>query len=180
MRIFKRILITLLLLAILAGIAAGVWYLFLRNGATFVKLAKRFETAGTYDWAVRCYEWAWDREPENVSMPLALAECYARSGNDTRREATLWDAIERMPEQTELYFALSRAYVSQNKLLDAAHLDEQIHHPEALAAFNAARPATPRAQSDAMTANSLARGRFPSKLSANTASDSTATSSDVR
>ena len=108
MRILKRTLILLLVLALLAGIGTGLWYFFLRDGRTFVALAKRFEAGENYDWALRCYEWAWDREPENAAMPLALADCYARSGNSTRCEATLWDAIERMPGETELYFALSR------------------------------------------------------------------------
>ncbi len=146
MRIFKRILAVLLVLALLGGLGYGGWYFFLRNGSTLLALGQRFEAEGRYDWAVRCYEWAWDREPENAAMPLALAACHAAEGNYTLCESTLWDAVEAMPEQTELYFALSRAYVAQDKLLDAAHLDEQITHPEARAAFNAARPAAPAVQ----------------------------------
>lgn len=143
MRTIKRILIMILLLALLSGLGFGGWYFFLRDGSGFTTLAMRFEMEGNYDWALRCYAWAWEREPDNVAMPLALANCYAASGNYTRCESVLWDAIEQMPEQIELYIALSQAYVAQDKLLDAAHLDEQITHPDARAAFNAARPEAP-------------------------------------
>ncbi len=143
MRIFKRIIITLLVLALAAGLGYGGWRFFLRDGQATLKLAAKFEAEGNFNWAVRCYEWAWSREPENIDIPLALADCYAAAGNDTLREATLWDAIEAMPNRTEFWFALSQAYVDQDKLLDAAHLDEKIDHPETKAAFNAARPAAP-------------------------------------
>lgn len=143
MRIFKRICVTLLVLALLAAILSAVWYFFLRDGSTFLALAERFETAEEYEWAVRCYRWAWAREPYNTSIPLALAKCHVDNGNYTKCEATLWEAIGRTPGDASLYLMLSRVYVAQDKLLDAAHLDEQITHPDAKAAFLDARPAAP-------------------------------------
>ena len=146
MRIIKRIFITLLVLALLLGATGAVWHYFLKDGSTFVMLAERFESAGRQTWAERCYRWAWSRERGNLSIPLALADSYARSGNYTKCEAVIWEAIERTPGQTELYMTLSRIYVEQDKLLDAARLEEQIKHPDAKAAFHAVRPAAPEIQ----------------------------------
>lgn len=143
MRIFKRIVLTLLVLALLFGAVWAGWYYLLRDGSTWLTLAQRLEAEERYDWALRCYRWAWSREPYNTALPMDLAECYEVSGNYTKCEATLWEAIERMPGEVELYQMLSRVYVAQNKLLDAAQLDEQIDHPTAKAAFQAARPEAP-------------------------------------
>ncbi len=143
MKIFKRILILLLVLVLLAGIAGGVWYFFFRDGATLLRLARHLDGVGRYDWATRCYRWAWDREPDNSAIPIELAESYAASGNYTKCEATLWEAIEQAPGDLNLYLTLSQVYVAQDKLLDASRLDEQIADPQVRSAFNAQRPAAP-------------------------------------
>lgn len=146
MKIFKRICITLLVLALLAAATAGVWYFFLRDGSTYLTLAEKFEADGQYDWSARCYRWAWNREPYNIDIPLTLAERYIQWGNYTKCEATLWEAIERMPGEVALWLRLSQVYVAQDKLLDAAYLDEQISRPDTRDAFTALRPAAPELQ----------------------------------
>ena len=148
MKVFKRILALLLVLALLAGAAWCVWRFLLRDGSTWQSLAQQLESSGRYAWAERCYRWAWSREPYSTALPIALARCYESSGNYTKCEATLWDAIERMPGEAAFYMELSRVYVAQNKLLDASQLADQITHPDARAAFLAARPEAPVIQPD--------------------------------
>ena len=75
-------------------------------------------------------------------MAIELANQYKHDGNYTKAELTLTEAIHNAPT-VELYAALSRAYVEQDKLLDAVHLLENISQPQIKAELDVQRPIAP-------------------------------------
>ena len=77
---------------------------------------------------------------ENVA--IELANQYKQSGNYTKAESTLTNAI-RQSGTVELYTALSRVFAEQNKLRDSVALLNSVKEPEIKAQLDALRPKTP-------------------------------------
>lgn len=57
--------------------------------------------------------------PKDADLAIRLADAYKKSGNYTKAEYTLVSAITQIPDSVQLYVALSKTYVEQDKLLDA-------------------------------------------------------------
>ena len=144
----KRVLkIVIPLVLVLALLAAGAWFfLFYRNDLTaqfLVNQAQHMAQRERYSRAITYYEWAWHLEPENNDIPLALADTYIASGNYTKAEYTLVNAITTNPQDVELYVALCRTYVAQDKLLDAVQMLDRTMDEAVQAELMAMRPAAP-------------------------------------
>ena len=88
------------------------------------------------------YDRAYDLAKDNDLVAIELAQQHKADGNYTQAEKTLTKAIED-GGGTELYIALSKTYVEQDKLLDAVKLLGGITNQETKAQLDALRPAAP-------------------------------------
>ena len=66
-----------------------------------------------------------------------------KSGNYTKAEYTLVSAITQIPDSVQLYVALSKTYVEQDKLLDAETMLGRITNDAVRTQIDALRPAAP-------------------------------------
>lgn len=96
-----------------------------------------------YTRAIRYYSWACALEPDRDDLPILLADTYAKSGNYTKAEFTLVNAISQKPTSADLYAALCRVYVSQHKLLDATQMLDRTTDPTVKAQLDSLRPEAP-------------------------------------
>ena len=80
--------------------------------------ARYQDQVGNHAAAVWFYDLAYLQSDKDDSVALELAEQYVSIGNYTKAEFTLSHAIAD-GGSIELYKALCRTYVAQNKLLDA-------------------------------------------------------------
>ncbi len=142
-RAIKIIVPLLLAGAILFSIG---WY-FLEYDPDFTRdlllqQARRFEKNGNLTAAVWFYDLAYQQSKDNDLVAIELADQFKNIGNYTKAEYTLSKAIED-GGTVELYTALCKTYVEQNKLLDAVQMLDKITDPAMKQALDALRPATP-------------------------------------
>ncbi len=139
-----KFLVSLMLgLLILSSI---VWYLFIYDRAftrdTLLNQARYQDMNGNSRLSSMFYDAAYRFSGLDENVAIELANQYKQDGNYTKAELTLTEAIQNAPTE-ELYTALSRTYVEQDKLLDAVKLLDTVSHPEIKAQLDAQRPAAP-------------------------------------
>lgn len=139
-----RILVPLILgLFICASI---IWYLFIYDRDftrdTLLSQARFQDLHGNSQLSSWFYDLAYDFSSKEESVAIELANQYKRSGNYTKAELTLTQAISADPT-TELYTALCSVFVEQDKLLDAVNLLGNIQDPEIKAEIESLRPSIP-------------------------------------
>jgi len=126
----KVIIPIVLVLVILLGTA---WYLFMYDTEftrdMFLHTARFFHERGNYDIATWCYDRAYDQSGDSASVAIELSSQHAEAGNYLQAEKALTSAIADNPS-SELYIALSKLYIEQDKLKDAVELMERICDPE--------------------------------------------------
>lgn len=146
-RVFKVIIPLILIIAL---IATACWFFFFyRSDLTtdfLLDQADSMNRVGRYDRAITYYSWAWMLTPDREDIPIALSETYIASGNYTKAEYTLVKAISNQPDLTDLYVALCRTYVEQDKLLDAVQMLDRTTDTKVKAELDALRPAAPTVQ----------------------------------
>lgn len=137
----KRILPILLVLVVLGSI---VWYMFVYDRDftrdVLLSTARYFERNGNNSAASTFYDWAYRHANNSDSVAIELAQQFKNHGNYTKAEATLSNAISD-GGSIELYIALCKTYVEQNKLLDAVTMLENISDAQVKAQIEALRPA---------------------------------------
>lgn len=142
-RALKRILPILLAIVI---ICSCVWYLFVYDREftrdLLLSYARFFEENGKHDIAAKLYSSAYMQTDENEIVAIELAEHFKSSGNYTKAEVTLRDAIAD-GGSIELYIALCQTFVEQNKLLDAVDMLDNISNPTIKAQLDEMRPKLP-------------------------------------
>lgn len=126
-----RILIPVVLsIAILLCMA---WYLFIydREFTRDVLLsgARYFESGGNHTVAAWFYNLAYRQTGDNDAVAIELAQQYKDAGNFTKAEYTLSNAIAD-GGGTDLYVALCKTYVEQDKLLDVVKLLDTVCRPD--------------------------------------------------
>lgn len=133
----------LLILLILASI---VWYLFIYDRPftrdTLLAQARFHDIHGNARISAMFYDLAYDFSGHDENVAIELANQYKDSGNYTKAESTLTSALSSNPT-VELYTALCKTYVEQDKLLDAVALLDNVTHAEIKAQLNIARPTAP-------------------------------------
>ena len=141
------------------------WYLFVydREFTRDVLLSRaRYHTAhGNDNMASWYYNLAYDYAAQDEHIAIELANQYKADGNYTKAEFTLATAI-RDGGETQLYVALCRTYVEQDKLIDAVTMLDNVTNPAIKAELDAMRPSAPAAD--------LAPGSYSDYLSVNLAS----------
>ncbi len=146
MKRFFKILVPVLLALLIVG--SIFWYLFsydrdftrdiLLSQARFQDLHGNSRLSGWF------YDMAYDFSGQDENVAIELANQYKEDGNYTKAEYTLSNAIYE-EATVELYIALCRTYVEQDKLLDAVSLLQNIADPDMKAQLDALRPGSPTA-----------------------------------
>ena len=139
-----RILIPILLtVAIL--LSCG-WYLFsydqLFTRDVLMGIARFFDNQGYHSTSTWFYDIAYAQIGENDTVAIELAQQYKNIGNYTKAEYTLRNAITD-GASAELYIALCKTFVEQDKLLDAVNMLNNITDPAIKEQIESLRPAAP-------------------------------------
>lgn len=144
-RSLKRILPILLSLLVVCSI---IWYLFVYDRSftqdILLQGARYFEENGNHSIATWFYHQAYLQSGSDDEVIIELAQRFKADGNYTKAEVTLSNAIEN-GGSVELYIALCKTYVEQDKMLDAANMLNSISDPTIKSRLDALRPATPAA-----------------------------------
>lgn len=144
-----RFLVSLLLgLLILASV---FWYLFIYDRAftrdSLLSQARFQSLHGNSRLASWFYDAAYNFSGHDENVAIELANQYKKTGNYTKAELTLTTSIHDQPT-AELYAALSKVYVEQDKLLDAVQLLSGISDPAIAREIEGLRPAAPKADQE--------------------------------
>lgn len=141
-----RILIPLILT--FAIILCLMWYLFVYDREftrdMLLSCARYCESQGNHATAAWFYNRAYSQAKDNEAVAIELSEQYKASGNYTKAEFTLRNAIED-GGGIELYIALCKTYVEQDKLWDAVSMLNNITNPKIKEQLDKMRPAAPTA-----------------------------------
>ena len=141
--LFKKIIPVILTILILVSI---VWYCFVydRNFTRDMLLsqARYLSTNGKPTTASWFYDTAYELSGQDENVAIELANQFKASGNFTKAEYTLSNAIADGGD-SNLYIALCKTYVQQDKLLDAVNMLDNIADPAIKAELDALRPAAP-------------------------------------
>lgn len=139
-----RVLIPLFL--VIAILFCMAWYLLIydRDFTRDVLLssARFFEEQGNHSISLWLYDLAYQQAEHNDDVAIELAQQYIDAGNYTRAEYTLTNAIAD-GGGIDLYVALCRIYVEQDKLLDAVNFLNKVSAPAIKAELTQMRPAAP-------------------------------------
>jgi len=142
-RSIKRIVPFLLTLLIIGSI---FWYLFVYDRGfaqdILLKHARLLEERGQHAFSSWLYEQAYQQSNHDSGVAIELAEQFKSAGNYTKAEYTLSNAIAD-GGTLELYIALCKTYVEQDKLLDAVSMLENVADPYIKKQLDDRRPDTP-------------------------------------
>lgn len=123
-----------------------VWYCFVYDRDftrdMLLQQARRSSTNGNPRVASWFYNLAYDHSRQDEQVAIELANQFKADGNYTKAEFTLSNAIAD-GGTSELYMALCKTYVEQDKLLDAVTMLDNIADPVIKAELDALRPAAP-------------------------------------
>ena len=136
-----RVLVPLLL--IIAILGSLIWYIFVYD-RTFTRdlllSGARFSADSGYkDLSSMFYDLAYQQSGQDENVAIELADQYKAEGNYTKAEYTLSNAIAD-GGTSELYIALCKTYVEQDKLLDAVTMLDNIGDPAIKEELTALRP----------------------------------------
>ena len=146
--IIRKIVPILLVLLILASV---VWYCFVYDRDftrdMLLKQARYHATSGNPELASWFYDLAYEHSGQDEIVAIELANQFKAGGNYTKAEYTLSNAIAD-GGTADLYIALCKTYMEQDKLLDAVNLLNNISDPAIKSQLDALRPAAPVATPD--------------------------------
>ncbi len=130
-------------------IAASIgWYLFLYDREftrdTLLSQARFQDQHGNSRISALFYDAAYSFSGGDTDVAIELANQYKQDGNYTKAELTLTQAIHAGPT-AQLYTALCKTFVEQDKLLDAVALLNNVSDPAIKAELDALRPPAPKA-----------------------------------
>lgn len=139
-----RIIIPVVLAVII--IFSTVWYLFVYDRAftrdVLLSCARFSEANGNHNIATWFYNTAYSQSGNSDDVAIELARQYVSSGNYTKAEFTLSNAIAD-GGGVDLYIELCKIYVEQDKLLDAVTMLDGVTNAEAKMQLDAMRPEAP-------------------------------------
>lgn len=142
----KTIQIIVSLLLVIAIIGSIGWYLFVYDREftrdTLLGQARYHDLHGNSRMSAWFYDLAYEYSGRDENVAIELAEQYIADGNYTKAEVTLSNAINA-GGTVELYTALCKTYVEQDKLLDAVNMLANISNPAIKAQLDAMRPTAP-------------------------------------
>lgn len=129
-------------------IASLIWYLFVYDRDftrdSLLTMARHSETQGNHTLATWFYNIAYAQSGNEDAVAIELAQQYKASGNYTKAEYTLSNAIKD-GGGIDLYIALCKTYVEQDKLLDAVNMLDSVTRPDIAQQLQQLRPSAPTA-----------------------------------
>lgn len=135
-----------LLMVVLILVSIG-WYLFVYDRSftrdTLLSQARFQDANGNSRLSSWFYNMAYSFSGKDENVAIELANQYKAAGNYTKAEYTLTNALNG-GATVELYTALCRTYVEQNKILDAVNMLDNIGDPAIKAELDALRPSAPQ------------------------------------
>ena len=145
MRIILPILLTLVI------IGCMIWYLFVYDRVfardMLLSGARFSEEQGYFSLSTWFYERAYDLASQDGAskdqVAIELAEQYQKNKNFTKAEFTLTNAIAD-GAGIDVYIALCKTYIAQDKLYDAVKMLDTVSNPEIKAQLDQMRPETPK------------------------------------
>lgn len=144
MKKLTHFLVPVLLFALI--VASIGWYLFIYDREftrdSLLSQARFQDQHGNSRLSALFYDAAYNFSGHDQNVAIELANQYRRDGNFTKAELTLTTAIHSSPTP-ELYTALCKTFVEQDKLLDAVALLSNVSDPSIKAILDAQRPAAP-------------------------------------
>lgn len=150
----KAIRIIIPLLLVLAIIVCTGWYLFIYDREftrdVLLHTARYFENQGNRNISTWFYNTAYLQADNNDAVAIELADQYRESGNYTKAEYTLSKAIAD-GGGIDLYIALSRTFVEQDKLMDAVNMLNNVKNKDVKAKLEEIRPAAPTSTPDPLS-----------------------------
>ena len=134
-----------LLLAVVIIVSIG-WYLFVYDRdftRDFLLSQARYnDLYGNSRLSSMFYDLAYEHSGRDENVAIELANQYKSDGNYTKAEVTLSNAIKNKGT-VELYSALCKTYVQQDKLMDAVAMLANISDPVMKDALEKLRPTAP-------------------------------------
>ena len=137
----KILIAVILVIAILASL---IWYTFVYDRSfvrdMLISSARTCANSGHSSLSSMFYDMAYEFAGQDEIVAIELANQYKEEGNYTKAEYTLANAIAD-GGTSELYIALCKTYVEQDKLLDAVTMLDNIADPAIKEELEAQRPA---------------------------------------
>lgn len=150
MKKLTHFLVPVLLFALIV-VSIG-WYLFIYDRDftrdSLLSQARFQDQYGNTRLSAMFYDAAYRFSGHDENVAIELANQYKQDGNYTKAELTLTSAIHN-GATSELYTALCKAFVEQDKLLDAVALLNNVSDPSIKAELEKQRPAAPVSDYDA-------------------------------
>lgn len=148
----KKTIRTVIPIVLAAAIIACIgWYLFIYDVAftrdILLQSARYFESKGNHKASAWFYNCAYRQTGDSDSIAIELANQYKNSGNYTKAEATLSQAISDGGGK-DVYIALCKTYVEQDKLMDAVNMLNNITNQDVKGQLDKLRPAAPTCSPD--------------------------------
>lgn len=141
-----------------AIVACTGWYLFIYDVAftrdVLLHAARYFESKGNHTTSAWFYNCAYRHADDNDAVAVELAEQYKESGNYTKAEYTLSKAIAD-GGGVDLYIALCKTYVEQDKLMDAVNMLNNVTNKDVKAQLDLLRPAAPTCSPDPVSSGAF-------------------------
>jgi len=146
MKKILRLLVSLLLAIVI--VASIGWYLFVYDRDftrdALLSQARYNDLYGNSRLSSWFYDLAYEHSGRDENVAIELANQYKSDGNYTKAEVTLSNAIKNKGT-VELYAALCKTYVQQDKLMDAVAMLDNISDPAMKQALDELRPSVPTA-----------------------------------
>lgn len=162
-----RVIIPLVL--VLAIVLCTGWYLLVYDQEftrdMLLHTARRFDAAGHHKTAAWFYNCAYQQAGDGDAVAIELAEQYRSDGNYTKAEYTLSNAIAD-GGGVEVYIALCKTYVEQDKLLDAVNMLNNVKNETVKAQLDMLRPSAPTSSPDPVVSGSYYSQYITVKISA--------------
>lgn len=131
---------------IVAILFCSVWYLFVYDRDftrdLLLTCARTSENHNQHALAAWFYDLAYTQSDNSDAVAVELAQQYKNSGNYTKAEFTLYNAISD-GGGIDVYIALSKLYVEQDKLLDAVTMLGSVTDTQIKQQLDALRPVAP-------------------------------------
>lgn len=149
MKKFMRFLVPLLMILVI--IASIGWYLFVYDRdftRDFLLSQARYQDMyGNSRLSAMFYNMAYEYSGRDENVAIELANQYKAADNYTKAEVTLSNAI-KSGGGVDLYVALCKTYVEQDKLLDAVNFLSNVSDPTIKSSLEMLRPTAPAANYD--------------------------------
>lgn len=144
-KVFKIIVPILMALLILASL---IWYGFVYDRDftrdILLKQARYCSTHGKTSLSSWFYDLAYEHSGQSNNVAIELSNQFKKSGNYTKAEATLHNAIADGGNM-DLYMAMCKLYVEQDKIIDAVGMLDYLMNNDVVPELVYARPAAPTA-----------------------------------